>query len=269
MKPLTELSTHFDFGQNWSAFVDQLPDVAVDDAVTSFQELIPAEEIAGCHMLDIGCGSGLHSLAALRLGAAEVTAVDIDPVSVATTRRLLSRFAPQAHFTVNALSVFETGRMPKFDVVYSWGVLHHTGDMDRAIRMAADRVAPGGLLCIALYRRTLLCSVWRLEKRIYMGSPQWVRRMIEAVYVVAFRFAFTVAGRDFQDYVNAYRKKRGMDWITDVRDWLGGYPYESISEADALRLWAELNFTPIRRNCLTPGLGLLGTGCDEYVLRRE
>lgn len=269
-KQLTDVSTHYEFGQNWSVFVDQLNDATIDEAVEGFRRLITVEEIAGRHMLDIGCGSGLHSLAALRLGAAEVTAIDIDPTSVATTQRLLSRFAPEGHWSARALSVFDTAEMPEFDIVYSWGVLHHTGDMVRAIKIAADRVAPGGLLCLALYRRTPLCGAWKLEKRIYTGSPPWVRRMVEAIYVAAFRLGFALTGRSFRNYVDNYVKQRGMDWMTDVRDWLGGYPYESISEAEMLRLAAELGFTPVRRFCKKPSrTGILGTGCDEYLFQRD
>ena len=60
--------------------------------------------------------------------------------------------------------------MGSFDFVYSWGVLHHTGDMYRALRGAAGRVAPGGRFLFALYRRTPLCWLWKLEKRWYAGA---------------------------------------------------------------------------------------------------
>ncbi|MCA3275110.1 MAG: class I SAM-dependent methyltransferase [Methylobacterium sp.] len=129
-------------------------------------------------MLDIGCGSGLHSLAALRLGAARVHAIDLDRLSVETTRDLLGRYAAGEAWTVEELSVFDMAGLPQYDIVYSWGVLHHTGAMRRAIGEAAARVAPGGLLCLALYRRTPFCGLWRIEKRLYCASPAPVQRLL-------------------------------------------------------------------------------------------
>lgn len=268
MTKLTEVSSHYEFGLNWKGFEAQISDAAVERAVADFARLLSAEEVAGKRVLDIGCGSGLHSLAALRLGAASVTAIDIDETSVETARRLLGRLAPGGPWTVEPCSVFDSGEMPDFDVVYSWGVLHHSGDMPRAVRLAAERVAPGGLLCLALYRKTPLCGLWRIEKRLYTAAPRWLRRGLEGAYIALFRLRFLVTGRRFRPYVERYRNNRGMDWMTDVRDWLGGYPYDSLSEAEMLQLAERLGLSPLRRFCQKPGLGLLGTGCDEYVFRR-
>ncbi|MFX8620485.1 50S ribosomal protein L11 methyltransferase, partial [Acinetobacter baumannii] len=51
---------------------------------------MPADDFKGRSFLDIGCGSGLHALAAMRLGVARVVGVDIDPNSAATARHVLS-----------------------------------------------------------------------------------------------------------------------------------------------------------------------------------
>jgi 2-polyprenyl-6-hydroxyphenyl methylase/3-demethylubiquinone-9 3-methyltransferase len=264
----TGVGVQFEFGRNWADFAEHLSPAAVEQAVTGLQRLVPDGALAGKEVLDIGCGSGLHAVAALRLGAARVTAIDLDPDSVATAQRVLGRYAPGAAWSVSQRSVFAIEDLPRFPVVYSWGVLHHTGDMRRAIRCAADRVAPGGLLIIALYRRTPLCGLWRIEKRLYVAAPKPVRRLIEAAYTTAFRAAMALRGRSFRAYVDGYVANRGMNWMTDVRDWLGGYPYESISEADMLAFAAELGLTPVRRFCHRPGIGLFGTGCDEYVFAR-
>jgi SAM-dependent methyltransferase len=266
---ITDVASHYEFGENWKDFATGLSEPAIAEAVASFSKLVLPEEIAGQDMLDIGCGSGLHALAALRMGATTVTALDLDPHSVETTKAVLGRFATSdAHWSASVDSVFALEQMRQFSVVYSWGVLHHTGDMDRAIRCAAERVKPGGMFYLALYRKTPMCGLWRAEKWAYTKSPVFVRRMIETVYVGAFRAAMMVQRRSFADYVASYVKNRGMSWMTDVRDWLGGYPYESISEADMLRLAAELGMEPVRRFCRKPGSGLFGTGCDEYAFRK-
>ncbi len=266
---LTEVTSHYAFGENWKDFATRLSEPAVAGAVESFSKLVLPAEIAGHDMLDLGCGSGLHALAALRLGATSVTAVDIDPHSVETTKSVLAAFAPpDTQWFASVESVFALEKMRQFPVVYSWGVLHHTGDMERAIRCAADKVEPGGMFYLALYRKTPMCGLWRAEKWAYTKSPEFIRRIIETLYVGAFRAAMFLQRRSFADYVTSYRQNRGMSWMTDVRDWLGGYPYESISEADMLRLAAELGMEPVRRFCRKPGYGLFGTGCDEYAFRR-
>jgi SAM-dependent methyltransferase len=266
----TDVASHYGFGENWKDFASGLSESAIAGAMASFSRLVLPEEVAGRDMLDIGCGSGLHALAALRLGATSVTALDLDPHSVETTQWVLGRFAaPDARWTARVDSVFALDEMRQFPVVYSWGVLHHTGDMDRAIRCAAQRVEPGGMFYLALYRKTPMCGLWRAEKWAYTQSPEWVRRIIEMLYVGAFRTAMAVQRRSFADYVAGYVQNRGMSWMTDVRDWLGGYPYESVSEADMLQLAAELGMEPVRRFCRKPGLGLFGTGCDEYAFKKK
>jgi 2-polyprenyl-6-hydroxyphenyl methylase/3-demethylubiquinone-9 3-methyltransferase len=268
MTHLTELATHYEFGRNWAEYAARLPEKAVDEAIAGLARLIPPVELAGRSLLDVGCGSGLHALAALRLGAARVHGIDIDPDSVGTARQLLTRFAPGEAWTLEQRSVFDSAGLGRFDIVYSWGVLHHTGDMACAVRMAADRVRPGGLLCLALYRRTPMCRFWRAEKWAYTNAPSPLRRIVELGYITAFKASLAVTGRSHRDYVAQYVQQRGMEWMTDVRDWLGGYPYESISEAEMLAMAQRLGLTPVRRFCRKPGLGLLGNGCDEYVFAR-
>jgi 2-polyprenyl-6-hydroxyphenyl methylase/3-demethylubiquinone-9 3-methyltransferase len=264
----THVSTHFEFGANWARFADTISPLAIAEARKGLERLFPAGEIRDRRFLDIGCGSGLHSLAALQSGAAEVSAIDIDPRSVVTTQALLGRLAPSKFWRAQVQSVFDMPAEPRFDIVYSWGVLHHTGDMRRAIACAYAKVAPGGLLCLALYRRTLLCGAWRIEKWIYSRSPRSVRSMLETLYVGAMRIFYRITGRDFEAYVADYVGARGMDFMTDVRDWLGGYPYESVSEAEVRAIGQQLHLRLVRSFCHKPGVGLFGTGCDEYVFLR-
>lgn len=148
---LTSVDTHFAFGKNWAAYAEKVTAAEIAEAERGLIRLLGSERLDGERFLDIGCGSGLHSLAALRLGAREVVAVDLDPDSVATTQALLDRHAPRgAVFRVEAVSVFDLRpeAMGTFDTVYSWGVLHHTGDMERAIRCAAAMVGTEGRACV-------------------------------------------------------------------------------------------------------------------------
>ncbi len=226
MAELTDLRTHYSFGENWARFAAGLNDTQITRAGAGLVRLV-GDHIAGKSFLDLGCGSGLHSLAALGLGAVSVTAVDIDPHSVETARTLLSRHAEGQAWTVETRSAFDL--MPDaggYDIVYSWGVLHHTGDMRRAIRCAAALVRPGGRLVLAIYRKTPMCRFWRLEKRLYSRSPGWFRTAADAALASLIVLGLVATGRNPVRYIRAYPAARGMTFLSDVRDWLGGYPYE-------------------------------------------
>lgn len=259
--------SHFAFGQNWASYASLVTDTQIDEAVAGLRRLVGAE-LPGKRLLDLGCGSGLHSLAALRLGASEVIALDIDPDSVRTTQELLRLHAPGGRWTVMEKSVFdlEESSFGKFDVVYSWGVLHHTGNMHRALRTAVSLVAPGGLFAFALYRRTRMCWAWKLEKRWYAKASPAAQERARAVYVRL--FALAMRGK-FDNYVANYVTSRGMDFYHDVHDWMGGWPYESISPAETDRFMRGLGMRQVR-SFVYPGkgLGLFGSGCDEYVYGR-
>lgn len=265
------MSTHFAFGENWASYAEGIGAEQVAWSERCMQALAGPEGVRGGSVVDVGCGSGLHSLAALRLGAASVLALDRDPQSVATTRAVLARLAPQgARYDVReadilALDPAQTGR---FDLVYSWGVLHHTGAMVRAIERAAALARPGGLFAFALYRRTWLCPLWRIEKLVYSGAAPATQARIRAAYVALYRFRARLAGQDFVRFLSDYPKQRGMDFLHDVHDWLGGYPYESIAEPEVERLMARLGFRHVRSNVTPRHIGLFGSGCDEYVYER-
>jgi len=215
----------------------------------------------------------VHALAALRLGAREVVALDIDGDSVATTQALLRARAAGQPWSTRQASVFDLPHDSPglFDVVYSWGVLHHTGDMYRALRMAAAVVAPQGQFIFALYRRTRLCWVWKVEKKWYMRATPGAQARARTAYVALFRIGVSIAKRcSFRSYLAEYGQRRGMDFYHDVHDWLGGWPYESISPAQTERFMNELGFARVRAFTRAGvELGLLGSGCDEYVYARR
>jgi SAM-dependent methyltransferase len=273
---LLELKSHFPFGKNWESYAKLVTDSQVEQAMTGLRRLVGGD-LEGQRFVDIGCGSGIHSLAALRLGAEEVVALDIDPISVATTRRLLTKHADGARWSTQEMSVFDlqpdcTGR---FDVVYSWGVLHHTGDLQRALRSAAALVAPGGQFIFALYSHTPLCWLWKLEKRWYSGASPIAQARARSIYLGLFRIIYPLRHRDsFSDFVSNYStghgQMRGMEFHHNVHDWLGGWPYESISPAATDRFMQRLGMRKVRafvRERKT--VGLLGSGCDEYVYAWE
>ncbi len=259
----------FEFGKNWDSFsklIDEESILRAEDRLASF---LGSRDLSGRTFLDIGCGSGLHSLAALRFGAKEIVAIDVDPYSVATAGAVLDRFWSNPNKSVRNLSVFDLDQeqLGEFDVVYAWGVLHHTGNMNRAIEMAAGRVKPGGFFAVALYGKTRYCAMWKKIKRWYVNALPEQQAKAERIYVRLFGFYLWLRGKRLAVHIANYKNKRGMDFYHDVRDWIGGYPYESISPAELECLLAPARFDLVKKN-VRKRSGLFGSGNDEYLYRR-
>jgi SAM-dependent methyltransferase len=264
--PVGDDAMHFAFGKNWESYAQLIDEGRVQAAERGLVRLVGEGFIENRTFLDIGCGSGVHSLAAARLGASQVVSIDIDPVAVSTTRKVLATDRG-TDIRVERASVLELNPdlFGRFDIVYSWGALHHTGAMRQAISCAASVVSPGGLFVFAVYHRTRMCHFWTREKRWYSRSSPRLQKFAQAIYIALMRWHFLVAGKDFASFVTGYGTCRGMDFRHDVHDWLGGYPYESISPEDVGHLMGELGFSCVRSFILSPRIGLLGSGCDEYV----
>ena len=227
----------YGFGANWKHYVEMsLNEARIASAVQSLRDLLELETLRGQTFLDIGCGSGLFSLAARRLGADRVISFDFDADSVRTSEWLREREKiPESCWTISRGSVLDAAFMttiPQVGILYSWGVLHHTGRMWDAIDAAAAKLAPGGRLAISIYNRVERkpdsSAMWWKIKRLYNQSPGVVRGLMEATYIAnhAVTRLITLRNplRSYTDQAGAGR--RGMDFRHDVRDWLGGFPYE-------------------------------------------
>jgi SAM-dependent methyltransferase len=268
---IADFDRRFEFGENWRSFLNRLDAKRIGEAEKSLKWLLDCGRLDGKRFLDIGSGSGLSSLVARRLGA-DVVSFDYDPQSVNCTTTLRDRFFPnESRWLVEHGSILDRGffsNLGRFDVVYSWGVLHHTGAMRDAIRNAAQLVTPGGTLALALYRKTALCWFWALEKHWYCRASKPAQARARSFYITLLRTAFAVTRRDFETYVSNYSSNRGMDFAHDVHDWLGGYPYESIGPDRLDKLLTQCGFQKMRTRVRRAPIGIFGSGCDEYVYRR-
>jgi len=231
----------YDFGTNWRSFLDgYLTNERIEKATESLQGFLGAKSLEGKTFLDIGNGSGLFSYCAQRLGADRVVSMDVNPRSVDCCRTLHERSNSPANWDVLEASVLDPGFMSSlgtFDVVYSWGVLHHTGDMWNAIRNAAKCVAPGGQFYIAIYNdadgvgiysdgRIGSSGFWKIEKAIYVRLPLVLQRALEGLSAAALLLVYLVTLKNPVNQIRNHQNIRGMSWMVDIRDWLGGYPYE-------------------------------------------
>jgi 2-polyprenyl-3-methyl-5-hydroxy-6-metoxy-1,4-benzoquinol methylase len=264
----------FAFGENWTAYLRHIDENRIALAEESLKAMLEIESLDAKRFLDIGSGSGLFSLAARRLGA-DVVSFDYDPQSVACTAELRRRFfSNDGQWDVMQGSVLEqtlVRELGSFDIVYSWGVLHHTGSMWQALANAGSMVATGGLLAIAIYNDQGRASrTWKRVKKAYVGAPgplKW------AVLVPAFVRLWgptvlrdTMRGRPSRTW-RSYAMRgnaRGMHPWRDVVDWVGGYPFEVAKPEEIFDFFRKRGFEMIKLHTCGGGLG-----CNEFVFRRE
>ncbi len=259
----------FDFGENWKDFSSKaLDSLRVAQARSEFEELIAPLELGGLSFLDIGFGQGLSLLVAASLGASAV-GCDINPLCAAVldeNRRYFPEVSAAPPTIVGSIldprtleRIRRANPRACYDVVHSWGVLHHTGDMRRALCISASLVAPDGHLIIAIYNRHWSSGFWWMLKRTYVSCPKWAQRgLVAAFYPIIYAAKWLVTHR------NPRRQRRGMDFYYDVVDWVGGYPYEYASVDETCAAVEALGFElekAIRAE--------VPTGCNQFVFRRR
>lgn len=261
----------FEFGKNWLNYIHKnLTEENVEISKKHMLAVLGCEDLKGISFLDIGCGSGLHSFAAWRAGASFLHSFDYDANSVEATSYVREKAGNPANWIVveqgSVLDDVYIERLPQFDMVYSWGVLHHTGDVWHAVRNTASRVKPGGILYIALYsadvQKDPTPEFWLEVKRRYVSAGWLKRHYMDAWYVWRFMLHRRIRNLPaFLKRMREYKKSRGMSLFTDVRDWLGGWPMEFVHDAEAVRFCEQLGFRKVKM--------LTGEANTEFVFVKE
>lgn len=231
----------FSFGKNWQFFLKHLNEDRVKNAEISLADFMDLNSLKDKSFLDIGCGSGLFSYAAYRLGAKSIVSFDADPFSVACCKYLKQKADMPAHWQIFEGSILDKNfisSLGMFDIVYAWGVLHHTGKMWDAISNSASLVNKGGYYYIAIYNKAegiLGSELWLKIKRLYNLSSKPIKYTLITGYIFSYLFFQIIRFKNPIQNIKNYASHRGMDFLVDVFDWLGGYPYEFASIEDILK----------------------------------
>jgi SAM-dependent methyltransferase len=234
----------FSFGQNWQKYVANVDEAAVKCAEQSFVDFTKLNRLDDYEFLDLGCGSGMSSLVALRLGARRVVGVDVDPSSVAASTAMRERFGySHDRWQIHSGSVLDEEFLQglgRFSYVYSWGVLHHTGAMWPAIEnVVRHNVQPGGMLHLALYHAHSTAPTWLKIKRLCNASPRVLFPLLKYSYLAALFAKMSLRFQSPIRYVRNYKGQRGMNFFRDVDDWMGGLPYEFCSPEEVTNFMAS------------------------------
>jgi SAM-dependent methyltransferase len=261
-------SERFEFGKNWTRYVKRsFSEERVDIARRHMLKLLKREDLKGLDFLDIGCGSGIHSMAALQAGAGEIRSSDYDPNSVQAAKMVRGYAGNPKNWVIERGDVLDENyidSLGKWNLVYSWGVLHHTGDVWRALELAQRPVADGGLFYIALYSSDVQTDpdYWLRIKQEYNQAGAFERWRMVWWYVWEHMMAKKISHFPivFMRMVN-YRFSRGMSLFSDIRDWLGGWPMQFVADKDVIDLLEQKH-----------GMKLLniktGEACTEFVFER-
>ena len=262
----------FEFGKNWSRFIRVLNEDRINKAINSLKDMLIVETLSGKTFIDIGSGSGLFSLAAMKLGAKQVYSFDRDKDCVKCTMELKRRqFDNNGNWIISEGSVLDNEflkSLGEYDIVYSWGVLHQTGAMWQSFENIVPLVKSGGMLYIAIYNDQGRASrFWRFIKSAYNSMPKIIKLFMAVLVCIRFWFASTIRdilkGRPFYSWRN-YSSRRGMSAWYDVVDWVGGYPFEVAKPEQIFDFFKKKNFK-LERLITCGG----GSGCCEYVFRKQ
>ena len=260
------LHNRFGFGKNWTKFINHyFSEERVESSINRFTDFTAIDNLSFLNFIDVGCGSGLHSLAALRLGAQRVTSFDIDPKAVAISKKLKVMEGNPFNWEINQGSILDSkfvSSLGNYDFVYSWGVLHHTGEVWKAIQNTCSLVKTDGYLYLALYSLNVQMNpeYWLRTKQKYVNSSKFMKVVMEQKYLLEHVHGSSLRNFFKGKFRPEVGRMRGMELMTDVRDWLGGWPMEFVLDEEVEKAVSKLGF--VLKNVKK------GEACTEFLFTK-
>ena len=257
----------FNFGKNWKNFSEfALSGKKIENARKNFKNLFENITLENKTFLDIGFGQGLSLLIANENGA-RTFGCDINPLCKEVLDFNKLKFSITNDIPLIVGSIIENSTIDKiqqsnnnqlFDIVHSWGVLHHTGDMWKAIETTQKLVNENGILVLAIYNKHFTSKFWCRIKKIYNSSNRVIRTLLLSFYLplIFLRYLFILK--------NPMKLPRGMSLYYDAIDWLGGFPYEYATIDEISNFMKEKGFSTVKI-IKTTGF----TGCNEFVFKKN
>lgn len=256
----------FSFGKNWQNFIERyLTPEKIKEAEISLKKFTMLRNFKGRTFLDIGCGSGLFSYVAWHLGAKRIISFDIDSDSIRCCKLMRGKAGNPENWQIYRGSILNKQfikKLGQFEIVYAWGVLHHSGKMWQAIENTIKMIKPGGLFYLAIYNKHKSSEKWQKLKKRYHYASRQMQILMESAYITRFFLMEFSSFRNPLKYIKNYYSYRGMNWYTDVKDWLGGYPYEFATAEEIFHFCKEfdLDLENLKLN--------QGTGNNEFLFRK-
>lgn len=263
---------NFSFWKNWQDFLTKLDDAKIETAKQYLIAFLNGEEnIRGKTIIDFGSGSGLMSLCFALLGA-RVTSVDIDDSSIACTELLRKKYnISSENWMIQKWSVLDKefiAMLGSYDIVYSWGVIHHSGNMWKWLEHIIALTHEDSQLYVAIYNNNTIMLEWTSPfwvraKKLY-SSSRILRPFIKSIYTLYLILGLIAYGKNPITYIRDYRKNalRGMDFFVDIEDWLWGYPYEYATYHEIQDFYEKRGFL------LKKWVRVRSIGCNEFLFSR-
>ncbi len=149
----------------------------------AFGRFLKPESLAGKYVLEIGCGMGTHAAMLARAGA-RLTAIDLTEQAVAMVKRRFEMFQLSG-----LIEQADSERLPfsdaSFDMVWSWGVIHHSSSTERCLTEITRVLRAGGRILLMVYYKPSI--VYYLHCALIRGIlfGQLLHRSLQEIYTAA------------------------------------------------------------------------------------